>query len=171
MLVKREFHNIECDCCGQILDEETWWDDKDALSGILDDCGWKALGGKHYCDSCWTRDDDDNIATKDGRKFDDDTGCEIKVYKLDYLKYLLDESLTLTQIYIGIRKSCVLYHSMVGTLYKNALANEINVALDMLEDRKKTAPQWQKDCYDTFLFNGIFDKIEDLMYQNNYNCK
>jgi hypothetical protein len=77
MLVKREFHNIECDCCGQLLDEETWWDDKDVLPAILSECGWKQLGDGHYCEECWYRDDDDNIVTKDGRKFDDD-GNEIK---------------------------------------------------------------------------------------------
>lgn len=72
MIVTREFHNVECDHCGQLLDEETWWDDKNDLSGILDECGWKELGNKHYCDNCWERDDDDNIVTKDGRKYDDD---------------------------------------------------------------------------------------------------
>ena len=76
-LVKREFHNIECDCCGQLLDEETWWDDQEVLPAILAECGWKQLGGGHYCEECWNRDDDDNIVTKDGRKFDDD-GNEIK---------------------------------------------------------------------------------------------
>ena len=52
MLVKREFHNIECDCCGQLLDEETWWDDQDALTTtILPECGWiECEGGRHYCD-------------------------------------------------------------------------------------------------------------------------
>ena len=76
-LVKREFHNIECDCCGQLLDEETWCDDQEVLPAILAECGWKQLGGSHYCEECWYRDDDDNIVTKDGRKFDDD-GNEIK---------------------------------------------------------------------------------------------
>ena len=49
MLVKREFHNIECDCCGQLLDEETWWDDQDALTTtILPECGWiECEGGRH----------------------------------------------------------------------------------------------------------------------------
>ena len=71
MLVKREFHNIECDCCGQLLDEETWWDDQDALTTtILPECGWiECEGGRHYCDECWTHDDDDNIQCKDGRKY------------------------------------------------------------------------------------------------------
>lgn len=77
MLVKREFHNIECDCCGQLLDEETWWADDEVAPIILQECGWKKLGDGHYCGECWYRDDDDNIVTKDGRKFDDD-GNEIK---------------------------------------------------------------------------------------------
>ena len=76
-LVKREFHNIECDCCGQLLDEETWWDGPEFVEGMLHECGWKKLGDGHYCEECWNRDDDDNIVTKDGRKFDDD-GNEIK---------------------------------------------------------------------------------------------
>ena len=78
MIVKKEFRNVECDCCGQMLDEETWYEDEEAFGVILDECNWKTLGGKHYCDNCWTRDDDDNIVTKDGRKFDDDTQEEIK---------------------------------------------------------------------------------------------
>ena len=28
----KQCHNIECDHCGALLDEETWWDDKDALT-------------------------------------------------------------------------------------------------------------------------------------------
>ena len=32
---------------------------------------WKIMNGHHYCPSCWERDDDDIIHTKDGRKWDD----------------------------------------------------------------------------------------------------
>ena len=32
---------------------------------------WKMMNGHHYCPSCWERDDDDTIHTKDGRKWDD----------------------------------------------------------------------------------------------------
>lgn len=75
-LVKREFQNIECDCCGQLLDEETWWDSQEALPAILEECGWKQLCGRHYCEECWNRDDDDTIVTKDGRRWDD-SGLEV----------------------------------------------------------------------------------------------
>ena len=77
MIRKQEFFNIECDHCGAILDEETWWDDKEATESLLDECRWKKLGDRHYCEDCWTIDDDDNIVTKDGRKFTED-GEEIK---------------------------------------------------------------------------------------------
>ena len=77
MIRKQEFFNIECDHCGAMLDEETWWDDKETTESLLDECGWKKLGDRHYCEDCWEFDDDDNIVTKDGRKFTED-GEEIK---------------------------------------------------------------------------------------------
>ena len=43
----------------------------------MDENGFKELGGKHYCGDCWHYDDDDNIVTKDGRKFNGDTEEEI----------------------------------------------------------------------------------------------
>ena len=79
MIIDKTFHNIQCDHCGALIDEETWWDDKEALTTIiLPECGWiECEGGRHYCEECWNRDDDDNIITKDGRKWDDDTHKEI----------------------------------------------------------------------------------------------
>lgn len=49
----------------------------DAAKLYLDENGFKELGGKHYCGCCWYYDDDDNIVTKDGRKFNGDTEEEI----------------------------------------------------------------------------------------------
>lgn len=73
MIIDRQFYNIQCDHCGKLLDEETWWGEKDLVEGlILDECGWIECEGRHYCDECWSRDDDDNIVTKDGRKWTDD---------------------------------------------------------------------------------------------------
>jgi len=40
---------------------------------VAAECDWKHLGGHDYCHDCWQWDDDDNIVTKDGRKFDGDT--------------------------------------------------------------------------------------------------
>ena len=79
MIVGRQFYNIQCDHCGKLLDEETWWGEKDLVEGlILDESGWIECDGRHYCDGCWSRDDDDNIVTKDGRKWDDDTHKEMQ---------------------------------------------------------------------------------------------
>ena len=54
------------------------WSDPDTIKMTYDEEGWKNLGGKDYCPDCWSWDDDDNIVTKDGRKFDGDTYEEIK---------------------------------------------------------------------------------------------
>lgn len=72
MIVKREFQNIECDCCGGLLNEEMWCDDAEVFPGILSENGWKTIGGRHYCQDCWTWDDDDHIQCKDGRKYTED---------------------------------------------------------------------------------------------------
>lgn len=77
MIRKKEFYNIECDHCGAMLDEETWLDDRESAESLIDECNWKKLGDRHYCEDCWERDDDDNIVTKDGRRWTDD-GEEIK---------------------------------------------------------------------------------------------
>lgn len=78
MIIDRIFYNIQCDHCGELLDDETWYDDKDACRSILDECGWIECEGRHYCDQCWHIDDDDNIVTGDGRKWSDYDHKEIK---------------------------------------------------------------------------------------------
>ena len=77
MIRKQDFFNIECDHCGAMLDEENWWDDKETCESLLTECNWKKLGDRQYCDECWEYDDDDNIVTKDGRKWTEN-GEEIK---------------------------------------------------------------------------------------------
>ena len=77
MLVKKEFFNIKCDCCESMLDDECWYPGTEECAYILSESGWRVLGGRHYCPDCWSVDDDDNIVTNDGRKFDND-GNEIK---------------------------------------------------------------------------------------------
>ena len=170
MLVKREFHNIECDCCGQLLDEETWWDDQDALTTtILPECGWiECEGGRHYCDECWTHDDDDNIVTKDGRKWDDYDHKEIKSYRMNYLD--LSDDMTLTQFRMELIKGKALCNSMVGTLYKGMLIDGLAVGKEWFEKlltaRKGTA---EFDCYYTFMSHGIFRLAQNDAYERMYN--
>ena len=69
--------SLTCDGCGQTfetLDGMTCYaDDEDGKLVEETACNsdWKIMNGHHYCPSCWERDDDDIIHTKDGRKWDD----------------------------------------------------------------------------------------------------
>ena len=173
MITSRQFYNIECDHCGAMLDEETWWDDKDALSTtILPECGWIACeGGRHYCEECWSHDDDDNIVTADGRKWTDYDHREILTdaqrYRLEYLKDLLDPSLTLTQIRMEIIKAQLLCRSsMVGKIYKKALLGEIERAWSLYWDRRQSASESETDAYDTFSEHMIFYRLLNDGFQN-----
>ena len=84
MKVKVESYNIVCDCCGESFhdgnDFVCFSDDPDG--GLIRDealtANWLEIGDKHYCPDCYSIDDDDNIVTKDGHKFDYDTHEEIK---------------------------------------------------------------------------------------------
>ena len=40
--------------------------------------GWIKLGGKDYCQDCWKYDEDDNIITSDGKRWNSETFEEIK---------------------------------------------------------------------------------------------
>jgi hypothetical protein len=172
VIIERKFQNIKCDHCGALLDEEMWCDDPDALRGILSECGWiECDGGRHYCDECWRHDDDDNIVTDDGRKWDDYDHKEIlseeQRYGLDYLKDLLDPRLTITQIRMEIIKAGHLYHSMVTPAFKRSLHDEIESALHLLHDRRESASDSEKDAYDTFAGYCIFYHLIRDGFPNN----
>ena len=77
MIVEGTFYNVRCDVCGEDANEQ-WWNDKIDAQADAEEANYKYLGGKHYCPNCWQWDDDDNIITKDGRKFTED-GEEVKV--------------------------------------------------------------------------------------------
>ena len=75
MKVERRYYNIKCDCCGQLLDPDSYWDD--GLEEMAEECSWKALEpDKHYCPDCYEWDDEDHLVTKDGKKWDE-AGYEI----------------------------------------------------------------------------------------------
>ena len=69
--------SLTCDGCGQTfetLDGMTCYaDDEDGklVEETARNSDWKTMNGHHYCPSCWERDDDGIIHTKDGRKWDD----------------------------------------------------------------------------------------------------
>lgn len=75
---------VICDGCGETFRTDEGFvcyaddADGDLIWGEAQLSGWIELNGKCYCSSCWSYDDDGNILTKDGRKFDGDTHEEIK---------------------------------------------------------------------------------------------
>ena len=77
MKVSELFYNFKCDCCGKLVDPESWWREQEALDQMYHEEGWKHLGGKDYCPCCWNWNDDDNIVTNDGKKFDGENYEEI----------------------------------------------------------------------------------------------
>lgn len=81
MIKKKEFFNVECDHCGALLDDEMWYNDEETCDVLLNECEWMKLGGRDYCEKCWTRDDHNNIVTSDGRRWTED-GNEIMNWNL-----------------------------------------------------------------------------------------
>lgn len=74
--VKEHFHNIQCDCCGEIA-SETWWNNEDDAGTVADNSGYITLGDRDYCPNCVTIDDDNNYVTKDGRRYSGETHEEM----------------------------------------------------------------------------------------------
>ena len=77
-LLKEYFYNIKCDVCGCLYDEESWQASSEYFSGEPEENGWLKLGGKDYCPDCWEYDEDDNIITSDGKRWNSETYEEIK---------------------------------------------------------------------------------------------
>lgn len=73
MLIKEYFYNIECECCGTLVDYKSWHTDPADVEEIADQNLWRTFGGKHYCPECWHYGDDDNVYTNDGNVWDNDT--------------------------------------------------------------------------------------------------
>ena len=168
MIVDRQFHNIKCDACGRLIDDETWWDDKDALTTqILNECNWIECEGRHYCDECWEYDDDDNIVTKDGRKWTGDGHKEIRQHRMNCLS--LSEDMTLTQFRMELVKGCVLFNSMTGSLYKRMLFDDLNEGrkwfYELFYSRRGT-PEYDRYC--TFLLHDIFSVRYIKMLMKEY---
>ena len=154
MIIDRIFHNFKCDCCGKLLDDETWWDGPIKPS-ILEECGWIECEDRHYCECCWAHDDDDNICTSDGRKWTDLYHKEIRQHRMKYLD--LREDMTLTQFRMEYERGNALFKTMVGTLYKDMLADDLaegKIWLDELIVARNGTEEYE--CYRTFLRHNIF---------------
>ena len=83
MKVETKGYKIICDSCGKQFETiegfSCYCDDPkgDLIEEASDSADWMEFNGRHYCPDCYSYDDDDNIVTKDGRKFDGETYEEI----------------------------------------------------------------------------------------------
>ena len=83
MKVKVETYKIVCDCCGDTFrndnDFTCYSDDPsgDIIRGEAQSANWIEVGNKHYCPDCYEINDNDEIVTKDGHKYDYDTHEEL----------------------------------------------------------------------------------------------
>lgn len=65
MKVKEFFHNIKCDVCGVLADEEIWHADENTVGSIAQESNWHFTDDeKHYCPDCWEYGDNDEIIIK-----------------------------------------------------------------------------------------------------------
>ena len=82
---------------------------------------------------------------------------------MNYLQF--DTSQTLTQFRSELEKARALYDTMVGTIYKDALADDINegwtIFNTMLAERRDT-PEYK--AYITFSFSNVFRRIYSDAY-------
>jgi hypothetical protein len=86
----------------------------------------------------------------------------VEKFRFDHMDTLNHaDSLTVTQIVTEIVKTEALCRMMVGWLYKLILANEINAAKVLLDQRIRKAPKQELDVYNTFRRYGIFAKMRD----------
>jgi hypothetical protein len=168
MIVDRQFYSIKCDACGRQIDE-AWWDDKDALTTqILNHRGWIECKGRHYCDECWEFYDDDNIVTKDGRKWTGYDHKEIRQPRMNYLS--LSEDMTLTQFRMELVNGKALFDSMVGSLFDSVLFDDLTEGKEWFEEMlvaRKGTPEF--DCYSTFASHGIFRLAQIDAHERMYN--
>ncbi len=60
-------YTVVCDCCGHSADEGgdySAWAQKEGAEAVADDSGWLNEGDKHYCEMCFSYDDEDNLVIK-----------------------------------------------------------------------------------------------------------
>ena len=76
-ILEQNFFNIQCDFCRCLCSDE-WFPDSQDIKYIAEAADWYILGDKCYCPDCWKYDENDNIITKDGKKWNSKTYKEIK---------------------------------------------------------------------------------------------
>lgn len=66
MIVSKTFKNIECDCCGTLLQDE--WNTEEEVLINAQNADWIEIEGKHYCPDCYSRDDKGRLVIDKSRR-------------------------------------------------------------------------------------------------------
>lgn len=93
------------------------------------------------------------------RDADEQAAQQFKFSHMDTLNH--PDGLTVTQIVTEIVQAEALYRMMVGWLYKSILANEINAAMVLLDQRIRKASKQELDAYNTFRRHDIFARMRN----------
>ena len=78
--------------------------------------------------------------------------------------------MTLTQFRMELIKGKTLFDSMVGSLYKSMLFDDLTEGKEWFEEllvTRKGTPEF--DCYFTFASHGIFRQAQNDAYEKMYN--
>jgi hypothetical protein len=67
-VLKMDYYTIECDNCKKVYIDDhngysAWADESDAFENASND-NWIEEEGNHYCNECWSYDDEDNLIIK-----------------------------------------------------------------------------------------------------------
>ena len=73
MKVKEYFHNIKCDCCGELASEEWWNSEESAREAAFEADYMEMADDKMYCSACRTVNDEGDYVIKNGYVYDGNT--------------------------------------------------------------------------------------------------
>lgn len=67
MIEEVKMYTVVCDNCGKdngCDSDFSCWNDESAAWEQASECGWTKEKDKHYCQDCWSYDDNDNVIIK-----------------------------------------------------------------------------------------------------------
>lgn len=71
MIQEVKMYTVICDCCGKDVNEDaeySCWSDNGFAEDIAMESGWLKEEYKHYCQDCFSYDDEDNLVIKSTNK-------------------------------------------------------------------------------------------------------
>lgn len=67
MIVEVKMYTVICDNCGTDVNKDSEysaWNDKNFAENVAMESDWIKEGDKHFCNYCWSHDEDDKVVLK-----------------------------------------------------------------------------------------------------------